>query len=224
MAQAVIGSNELDGALVSGIDGATAAYYAETNPSQLLHYVNPHLIAAESALPEGTPIELHITGWQTVIGESAQFVAQQTNQAFLLGKLRNLDGTPVVPWREYPDQVAWGYDDQDLLILRMRKADIPLPILLLVAGIVAGILIAALWDHWANPHTSWSALASPAPSGGSTGGTVPSPGQVYGWLARNWPWLLLGAGALAAAPWAIRQVARLRESENELRAAEGGEF
>lgn len=224
MAQAILASNTLDGALVGGIDGATAAAYAVSNPSELIRYVNPRLVAAEQALPEGTPVELHIHGWQTVIGESAQFVAGQLNQALALGQLRNPDGTPVTPWREYPSQVAWGYDTEDLLILRMLKYDIPLPVIVLIAGILAGIVIAELWNHWTSPSTSWTALASPSSAGESgTSGTVPNAGQVYGWLARNWPWLLLGAGALAAAPWAVRQVARLRESENELRAAEGGE-
>jgi len=227
MALAVIANNTSDGALVSGIDGLTAATLAVTNPPALVQYVNSKLVQAELALPEGTPVELHIHGWQTVIGESAQTVADQLNQALALGQLRNADGTPVTPWREYPNQIAWGYDAQDLLILRAIKTDIPLPIIILIAGILVGVVIAELWAHWSNPSTPWQAGANGSSAGtssGTPGSGIPSPETVLSWVARNWPWLILGAGALAAAPWVWRQVARLREAENEYRRAEEGGY
>lgn len=219
LAYTVLADSASDGPLVSGISGAQAAYLALTNPAGLVAYVNGQLQAALQSLPEGTRVELTIGGWTLPgIGPVASRAAGEVNSAWAGGQI-DYQGEPVHAWPEYPNQVAWGDDSTATVTIRTLVGQWQ-AVLFVLIGVLVVAAVWVLWDNWSQPSTSWQARSAvpQQPSG------VPSPSSVLAWLGRNWPWMVIGAGAAAAAPFVIRSVARVREAENELRYAEGGGF
>jgi len=209
LAYQTLASSDQAGALVTGISGAEAALLAATNPAALVGYFNSALVSALQGLPEQTRVELDISGW-TVAGQSlASYAAQQINSAWASGRI-DYNGEAVQPWPEYPTQVAWGDDSTATVTIRVLKAQWE-AILFVAIGILVVVAVWILWDNWRSPSTPWTAQVAY-----QQGTTPPLTGQgVLAWAARNWAWLLLGAGVLAAGPWAFRQFRRLREEETQ---------
>lgn len=213
-----IADNATTGPLVGGIGADEAAYLAATNPSTLVPYFNAQLIASLQSLPEGTRMELDIGGFDIFGYGFASTAADRVNAAWQAGQL-NYGGEPIQPWPEYPSQVAWGDDATGTITFRALKAQWQ-AIFFIALGAALVIAFVVLWNHWSQPSTPWQAQAAYPP------GQQPTiTGQgILAWLARNWPWLLLAGGALAAAPFVVRKVAELREAENKLTEAERGVF
>jgi hypothetical protein len=215
----ILGSNSADGPLVGGISGAQAAEIAASDPAALAKYLNARLLAAEAQLPEGAAVQLSVTGWQTPIGSSAQFVADQINSAWTSGEIVDPQtGSPPEPWREYPGQIAFGDDATDTVTIRVLKEQPPLVALYILIGVAAVIAIAVVWDNLSSPSTPWTAQSSVPPA------VALNAGGILKFITQNWAILALGAGGLVAMPFIIRHIAQTREAENELRAAERGRY
>jgi hypothetical protein len=220
-----IASSSANGALVADVSGINLAYVAATHPDQLVQYMNADLMAAQHGLPEGTRVEIVITGWQAFGQNWAERVAQGIQDAYVKGDITDPDtGNRVEAWPEYPDQICWGDNEANTVTMRSVKQ---FPIMVVVWVVIGILAIIGVWKLWELLHQSqWSARsATPQVTtnpGGSTG--LPSAGTVFSWAWNNWHWVLLGAGALAATPFIVRTVAKTREAKNELAAAERGEY
>jgi hypothetical protein len=220
LVRTTVASSDRDGALVTGISGVEAAALAVTNPGALLQYVNADLQAALAALPEGTRMELVVSGWSLpAVGSVASSVADRVNAAWAAGQV-DYGGEPVQAWPEYPGQVAWGDDGSATVTIRVLKAQWQ-ALLFVFIGILVVAAVWVLWDGWRSSATPWQANAA-SPSGIGTGST--GLGGLLKFLAANWWWELPVVGAVAFAPWAINKLAAAREAENRLAAAERGEF
>lgn len=155
-------------------DVAYAAYNVFTGGglmSSLVGFVNQAIISAEVSQPEGTRMEMVINGWSNPVTgtDYSEDAANWLNGQWSAGNVKGEEGTPITPWPEYPDQVAWGGGNQ--VVLRWVKMQIggPFLILYLVAGLVALAIILNWIGNFLKP---WQMSATP-PSGGG-GGTTPS--------------------------------------------------
>lgn len=198
----VIGSNSMNGPLLQGVSTSQAIAWALQGRTDLLaQAVNQALAQAELALPEGTPVQLDISGWTVPGGSLAQYVAGQIQQAYVSGRIidPNTHGVPDT-WPEFPGQLAWGSDATDTVTLRWVKR--PAWAVWIVVGIV--IVLAALALVYLLQRANWQAQAGFA-QGGATSPAGPSVNPLP-WLLHNWQWVLVGLAALAVAPFAIRQL------------------
>ena len=213
-----IASSAQDGALVSGITGVDAAAIATVDPAGLTQYVNSQLLAAEASLPEYTRVEMDIVGWQTPLGSSAQFVANQINSAFASGQITDpITGGPPESWAEYPGQIAWGDDATDSVTIRVLKAQPPVIALYIIVGLAAVIAVALIWG--ALQRSSWQAKSATT---GVNGAKVFT--SIAGFVVDNWWWEVPLAGAAIVAPFVIGKTAQTEEAVNRLRYAERGGF
>ncbi len=179
--------------------------------------VNPALIQAENATPEGTPIQLVVTGLSDppLVGSQASNLANALNQAAAAGTLVNVDGTTIQPWAAgYP--VAYADDATATLTVQWVKGQ---PWVWIVVGVALAVLGVVLYHLLTKSPYALTAFET---SGGSAIAGIGS------FVLHNWGWLLLGAAGVAAGavvvPRAIRSVAEVRESENELHYAERGGY
>lgn len=160
----VLASYEANGEIFTATiqDVAYAAWQAVTSGlsmAVLLNYVNPAIIEAEASQPEGTLMEMEIHGWTNPITgtDYSQRVADWLNGQWAAGNVTGTEGTPITPWPDYPDQVAWG--GGDTVVLRWVKGQIGGPFLLLY--LVAGLVALAIILNWiGNFLKPWSLSAS----------------------------------------------------------------
>lgn len=128
----------MDGPIVLGLSGPQAAYLYATNRAALANYVNQTLQQREESLPEGSKVEMQITGWSGL----APNVAQSLNQAWAGGQVINpITNEMVQPWSEYPNQIAWS--SGDTVIIRTTKMQIQIVwvIVQLAAFVIAAVYI-----------------------------------------------------------------------------------
>jgi hypothetical protein len=213
---ATIGSSAADGPLIGGLSVAEATYLAAINPAALGNYINEDMRQAEENLPEGTRVELQITGWTVFYGSAADAVASQIQAAFAAGKvIDSSTGQPPATWPEYPYTLAEGDDATDTVILRWVKEGPELVVVLVAIIIILAVVIYLLM------HAGWQAQSA-TPQGGAPPAEPPGLSFLE-FLAKNWPLLLIGGLALASAPFVIHELAKTREAEVELAAAGKGE-
>lgn len=190
-----IASSELNGDIftVSLQEVANAAWQAFTGNLSFLSltdFVNRAIIDAEASQPEGTKMEMVISGWVNPITgtDYSGDVAGWLNTQWLNGSIKGESGRAIIPWAEYPDQIAWA--DQNQVTLRWTKWQIGGPFLVLY--IAAGLIALAIILNWiGNFLKPWRMGAQP-PSGG-IGGTSQST------LVTWWNGLSLGGKTLVIA-------------------------
>lgn len=200
-----LGSSGSDGPLVGGLSGIAAAALAATDPAGLVPYVNAALLAAETNLPEGTRVEMEISGWATPLGSSAQLVASTLQSAYQQGRIVDPEsGQPPEAWPEYPGQIFWGDDATDTLTVRALKAQPPVVAIWIVVGLLALVAAVLVWD--ALHASTWRASSASAAVAKAAVG-------VLSWAVGHWYLVLGGAAVLAVAPWALREHAALRAAE-----------
>jgi hypothetical protein len=172
--------------------------------------VQPAILQAETAQPEGTAMQLVITGLQDqpFVGSQASNIASAINSAAASGTLLNTDGTAITGWSPGAP-IAYADDATATLTCQWLKGQPWGWIIVGVAVAVLGVVLYYLLQHSSYALSAFEASANLV-------------GNVGGWLLTHWGWVLLGAGAVAVAPYAIRAIARTREAENELRYARRG--
>lgn len=153
-----------DGPIVLGLSGPQAAYLYATNRAALANYVNQTLQQREAALPEGSKVEMQITGWNGL----APNVAQSLNQAWASGEIINpITNEMVQPWSEYPNQIAWSQGDT--VIIRTTKAQIQIVwvIVQIAAFVLAAIYVWELLRSARGIASVFAPATSPIPIPGS---------------------------------------------------------
>lgn len=172
--------------------------------------VQPAILQAEAAQPEGTAMELVVTGLRDLpfVGSQASNIASAINEAATQGTLLNTDGTAITGWAAGAP-IAYADDTTATLTCQWRKEQPWGWIIVGVAVAVLGVVLYYLLQHSAYALSAFEA-------------STHAIATVGGWLLTHWGWVLLGAGAAVTAPYAIRAIARLREASNELRYARGG--
>ena len=177
--------------------------------------VNNVLNTADVSMPEGTPMELVMPNLQGHATEWAQALDAQWQK----GKIRYSDtGQQVKPWPG-ASQIAYAPDSNTMILQWLKEGPE-------VAWIVVGVLVAILLYVYistlrASPYTL-SAYTATTAAGTGTTPTTPSGTTVLAWLGKNWAWVVLAGGGLAAAPFVVRSFAHTEEGVNELHAAERG--
>lgn len=144
---------------------ASAIWQAITRKdlSGLAQYANSVIQQVEEAQPEGTPMQLEIQG----LGDYASSIADWLNTKWQEGYLVEPSGAPLVPWPEYPNQIAWG--ENGTLTLRWVKMFVWAAILIVVAFVVAIIVYAAA--PYITGWTRWVLSRVPPPPQKEEGGT-----------------------------------------------------
>lgn len=194
----LIARSDTDGPLVQGIGAVGLDWFRALfgNRAALARYVNQTLLQRLTALPEGTPFQVDIRGWNGYVQRAADAI----NGAWALGEVVDPDtGQPITPWPDTPGQIAWADPATDRLTLRVVKMG---PEVLWLALGAAVLIIGAL---------VWALLSQADYQAGYVPGTqVPAQtsGQVLGsvlaWLGKNWGYVVLGLGVAAAIPIGIR--------------------
>lgn len=209
-----IASAGSNGPIISGLNAATLA---ELAADRLFNYpaflqkaqslVNASVTQAENALPEGERVQLVLPNLRGPFGGSlASEMAAAITQAWAKGELINVDGTTLQPWPG-TSAIAFPNDATATLTLQWVKGQ---PwVWLVVAALVA---LTALFVYL-SVHASNYSLSRADQSGGTV---AINP---VAFVLRNWPWFLLGAGALVAAPFAVRQFGATEEAEAQERRA-----
>lgn len=122
-------------------DVASAAWSAfisrQDMSSFLSAYINQAVITAEENQPEGAQIELSISGWTNPVTgtDYSPRVADWVNEQWLSGNVVGAGGEPIIPWAEYPNQVAWSYGD--MVVVRWVKG---MPQVIVFLGLIAACL------------------------------------------------------------------------------------
>lgn len=160
----LIASSDANGDLFTAslADAARAAWYAFTNrldmSEVLVQFVNWAIVAAEEAQPEGAQIELSVTGWiNPITGTDYSYrVADWINEQWLAGNVVGAGGEPIIPWAEYPGQIAWSYGN--MLVLRWTKGMVQVIVFLglIAASLIALAILASVVGKWLSPWTMTS--------------------------------------------------------------------
>jgi len=157
--------------------------------------MNPDLVQAEAAQPEGTPLQLVIDNFA-----NAGQVAQQLNTQWQQGQLR-LNGEPVQAWA---GASAIAYANGSQLILQWRKGQPFLPALIWGIVIIAALLAIYLIVQ--------RLQQAPWTLGKVTAGTASPNAPPASFLGiPDWVWLVGGLtlAGLVVAPFVYREAANL---------------
>lgn len=202
------------GPILLNADGVLTAADLTLHPEKIADFINPQLKAAQEGLPEGSQVELTIYGWSVLGLKRAQWVAGKINDAYAQGNIQSPTDEPLKTWPSMNGALATGDDESGVVIIRWVKEFAWLvPIIVLLVGILAGAALVYLLGRN-------SASGRYLPPSGQTSGQSQSP---LDWALRHWQWIVLGAAALAVAPFVVRHLAQLREAEREYERAEEGE-
>lgn len=214
----VVASSAADGPIVQGLSVGMVLelvadyavdYQAFLSLSATL--VNTHLVQAETAQPEGTPMQLVLTGLTDPLtgGSIAGRLAAGVNQDWSQGKIRYTDGELIPAWSG-ASQIAYANDQSATLTLQWVKGQ---PWVWVIVGVLLAIAAVSLYRVLAHGGYTLSAASSLSKA-------VISAGSL---LIKNWPITLGVAAVLVTAPFVVRHVAEAREAVNEERyAAKGG--
>lgn len=183
---------------------AEPPFSIHTTQAEIRRVINPLLVQTELRQPEGTPLELRITG----LSNAAQLAARMNTQ-WRQGKLKDMPtGERVIPW---PRAQGIAMAQGTTLVLRWRKGQaftVPLiwSIVIIAAAIAAFLLIRRLMG------ASWS-LSKVTAGQGSTSSTGP--------LGLPW-WKVVVYGGLLGigGPFIINEVARYKQAETHLHQVE----
>lgn len=192
--------------------------------------VNAELRRAEAGLPEGTRVELVLTGLYTVQNIKPSDLAYRINLAKIEGKIVDPDtGEAIHPWPEHGNTIAWANDAAGTLTLRWLKgvAWTWRIVWYLVGVILLGL--AAYYIYKMLHASGWTMFKviekEEIPVDGKEeclrkGGTWDeATKKCYKKVITPWGWLLIGIGALgllAVTPWVIRKVAAAVRAKQEL--------
>jgi hypothetical protein len=162
------------GALVT-IDWATALQIALGNPSAVQDAINPAIASAEAGLPEGTRVQLYLTGWDVpIIGNVGARVADQINAQWSAGNIRDPNtGEVPQPWPEFPGAIAFYDPASDTVGLHWRKGQIfGLNLVVqIILILVATFALTYVVEHVLGFVHNWSMTSAvPASSGTAQGG------------------------------------------------------
>lgn len=174
--------------------------------------VDPAIVAAEKAQPEGALMQLVVRGLSDppAVGSQAGSIANAVNGAQDSGTLLNTDGTAIQGWSAGAP-VAYADDSTATLTLRWVKGQPWAWILIGVALATLGVVLYYMLRG--SPYAMSSFVHSSQ--------VVANVGS---WLLRNWGYVAIGVGAVAVTPFAIRGFANIHEAENQERYAERGGF
>ena len=180
-------------------------------------YVNQEIHAIENNLPEETPVRLVMPGLNGYAKQWSQAIDQQWQQ----GKIQ-WQGEKLKAWPG-ASQVAYSDASGNTMTLEWLKGQ---PWGWIVVGILVAVMVVYEINTIRGSQYSMTAY-TPATGTGTTGtatSTLPSGTSILTWAEKNWAWIVLGAGGLAAAPFVVKHLAQTREAENEYRYAEGGGY
>lgn len=196
--------------------------------------VNRELRRAEAGLPEGTRVELVLTGLYPVQNIRPSDLAYRINLAYIEGKIRDPDtGEIIRPWPEHGNTIAWANDAAGTLTLRWVKgvAWAWRIIWYLVGVILLGL--AAYYIYKMLHASGWTIFKvierKEIPVNGKEeclrkGGTWDeATKKCYVKKVTPFGWVLFGLGALGllvVAPWAMRKIAAAIRAGRELEEAE----
>lgn len=215
----VLATTAEDGPLVQGLSAGTMARliadWATDYPAFLQdcqNIINADVLAAETNSPEGSPMQLVLTGLVDPVTGSpaAAQLASAVNSEWAQGKILDANGHSPPAW---PGANAIAYASGSTLTLQWIKGQ---PWIWIIVGVLLVVAALALYEMLA--HGSYT-LSAAVP--GSVGKAALSFGQ---WIVANWPVVVVGGVALAAAPFVIRKAAQTREAINEERYAARGGF
>jgi hypothetical protein len=217
----LLASSDRNGPIVTEMSptdvAVLAANYLADYPNflrLLTKYVNAAVQQAEARAPEGQRMMLVLPSLR---GQASR-IAQALNQQYSQGKIV-YQGEVVATWPEYPGQLAF-VDSQDQVTLRWVKGN---PWVWILVGVLIAVIGYILYSMLrGSPYKMYSATPVGNTGTGGQGTGLPSGAGFLSWVLGHWPLVLIGAGALAVAPFAVRQIARAREAENELKMAEQG--
>lgn len=192
-----------DGPLVT-VSAGSLAYLAGLDYGAVQQILNQYVQNAEASQPEGTAIQLEIDSVN-----DASAVIQKINQQFRAGKITNpADGKPIVPWPQYPNQIAFTWNGGNGVMLRWIKTEWQIILILLVMLVIAAAIVYSLTR---SPYR----MQAVSSSAGSPSSGPPFVGFYKGTLYFAWlPWYVDApiAAVLVLAPYVISQVARGEES------------
>jgi len=223
-----IASAGRNGPLVERLDWRAFLGLAQSDPDALMAHINPALLDAMEALPEGARVELVVTGWTDFLRRShAAEIARAVQDAYRRGEIIDPDtGGPVQPWPEHAGEqrIAWGDDDSDTVVLRATKNSIPVFVLWVAIGALALLSTWAIWGwmrsaDWIARYAEPKPGAPPPPKGPFDGDScgILDWRCIWDWAKRNALPLGIGAGVLLAAPLVIGQLGAIRKAGRELR-------
>ena len=227
--EVVVASRAENGPLVRDVPLSVLTFQLLTyGPPALLGFVNQALVNGLQGLPEGARMELTISGWTDLFGNSwADKIASRLQEAWEAGEILDPDtGQRAEAWPEHPQQVAFAAGDS--VTLRMVKNS-PIVIILGIGVVVlALLLLGALWAWWRS--ADWIAKhvqvtpgeAGQPPVVSIKPGAPPPPGGPGGVAGGFWDWLkdnaalvAGGAAVLIAAPFVIRQIGEISRARRE---------
>lgn len=202
------------GPLVQELNSSTF-YALLANPANVYSLVNQQARQAEESLPEGTRVELVLTGLYNAAGIPPSELARRVNLAYLEGKITDPQtGEMLRHWPEHANVIAWADDGSGRLTLRWLKGVAWVWVVLMVLLSILAIYAIYVMLHQAN----WSLSKADTSGGGGGGGGVPAP-RIWG--LSIW-WWVGGVAALALAPYVISQAAKIVRARRELERAEQG--
>lgn len=184
--------------------------------------VNLAIRSAERSAGQNAQIELIMPNLHGQAGT----IATKLNQQVAQGKI-TYNGEVIAPWPGY-QQIAFAQDSDTLVVRWVNKFLAWYYIVIMVLVAILGLALYELFRG--TPYTMRQALTQTGSGGGGGGGSgtgtngqgtgLPSSGSILAAVIRNWPLVLLGGGALVAAPFVISHVASTESSLNRLHAAE----
>lgn len=213
-----IGSSSLNGPILKEIDERTFFNLVRSGLSAFYGLVNDALKAAEASVPEGTRIELRLSGL-TGGPKKPSELATLINYEYARGNIRDPNTGEVIRyWPENRDVIAVAWDDAaGTLVLRWLKGIAW--VWVIIALIVIGFAIYGVYTMLRRAGW-WAATATPVADGGGGGGgiTIPAP-KIWG--LSIWTWAAIVA-AFAVSPWVLRKTADFIRARRELERAEKG--
>ena len=221
-----VATHAQNGSLVQSLTAGEAASlafdYAANYPVFLAKasaLINQQVQAIEANEAEGQRNELTLTGW----GGKATAAANTVNSQWAAGKVTGSDGKKLAAWPEYPTAIAWSANNGNALILRWRKEEWQLYLLVFLLIAVVGYFV-----YHIVTQNSWQLQTANAVS--NPGQVTSSPGVFNGtpfiggkpfrifWL----PWYLAApaAGAVVAVPYVYKQAASVADSRAKVAESE----
>ena len=210
-------------ALTAGEAASLAFDYAANYPVFLAKasaLINQQVQAIEANEAEGQRNELTLTGW----GGKATAAANTVNSQWAAGKVTGSDGKKLAAWPEYPTAIAWSANNGNTLILRWRKEEWQLYLLVFLLIAVVGYFVYHIVTQNSWQLQTANAVSNPGQSTSSPGVFNGTPfiggSHPFRIAYLPWYWFLGLTGAVVVGPYAYRQFASVEDSRAKVAESE----